>query len=425
MKKNLKWILGVAATALMAAAHAEFVDTSVSRAVPEARGDVVDGKHVRYGSAPFDRQTQNWDKWRTYRDDKPFPPPQKVTMPTDLQGDAERGRKLYMARNKAPCTGCHLIRGDDVWPAGNVSTDHQQIGDRYNTPELEAVLYQFIYDSRVFNPESFMPPWGTIGVMSPQEIVDIIAFLRTQKGPLPEEKDPARNPNTRPLPEYYFGDNLDPTNNPAVIQAEGALEIWNKQGPKGKSCADCHGPVGDMKGVATAYPKYFPLYRRVMSMEDMVAWHGADETGLELPSQGMDNITLALLIRMQSNGMPVNVDITSPEAKAAFERGKERYYQRVGQRNHACADCHDAERGGGKFLGGRLLGKKDDGMTKHFPTLRTNFAQIWDMRKRFQWCTTPLGMNYLPADAVEYAEIELYLTSFDNGKEISAPGMRH
>jgi L-cysteine S-thiosulfotransferase len=425
MKQNLKWILGVAATALMATAHAEFVDTSVSRATPEGQGQIVDGKQVRYRGAPFAGVQGQWGEWRTYRDDKPFPPPQKVTMPTDLQGDAERGRKLYMARSKAPCTGCHLIRGDDVWPAGNVSTDHQQIGDRYNTPELEAVLYQFIYDSRVFNPESFMPPWGTIGVMSPQEIVDIIAFLRTQKGPLPEEKDPARNPNTRPLPEYYFGDNLDPTNNAAVIQAEGALEIWSKQGPKGKSCADCHGPVGDMKGVATAYPKYFPLYRRVMSMEDMVAWHGADETGLELPSQGMDNITLALLIRMQSNGMPVNVDVTSPEAKAAFERGKERYYQRVGLRNHACADCHDAERGGGKFLGGRLLGKKDDGMTKHFPTFRTNFAQIWDMRRRFQWCTTPLGMDYLPADAVEYAEIELYLTSFDNGKEISAPGMRH
>lgn len=425
MKQNLAWILGVAATALMAAAHADFVDTSVSRATPEGQGQIVDGKQVRYRGAPFAGVQGQWGEWRTYRDDKPFPPPQKVTMPTDLQGDAERGRKLYMARSKAPCTGCHLIRGDDVWPAGNISTDHQQIGDRYNTPELEAVLYQFIYDSRVFNPESFMPPWGTIGVMSPQEIVDIIAFLRTQQGPLPEEKDPARNPNTRPLPAYYFGDNLDPTNNAAVIQAEGALEIWNRQGPKGKSCADCHGSVEDMKGIATAYPKYFPLYRRVMSMEDMVAWHGADETGLELPSQGMDNITLALLIRMQSNGMPVNVDVTSPEAKAAFERGKEHYYRRVGMRNHACADCHDSERGGGKFLGGRLLGKKDDGMTKHFPTLRTNFAQIWDMRKRFQWCTTPLGMDYLPADAVEYAEIELYLTSFDNGKEISAPGMRH
>jgi hypothetical protein len=38
---------------------------------------------------------------------------------------------------------------------------------------------------------------------------------------------------------------------------------------------------------------------------------------------------------------------------------------------------------------------------------------------------TPLGMNMLAADAVEYAELELYLTSFDNGKEMSVPGIRH
>ncbi len=425
MKHQRMWIVGLAAAAFATVQAADFVDTNQSRATPEAQGGIVDGKQKRYAGPPFGGVPNDWSEWPGYRDDKPYPAPQQATLPADLKGDADNGRKLYMSRAKAPCTGCHLIRGDDVWPAGNVSTDHQQIGDRYATPEAEAVLYQYIYDSRVINPQSFMPPWGTVGILSPQEIVDIIAFLKTQRGPLPEEKDPARNPNTRPLPENYFGDNLDPTNNAAVVLAEGAIDTWTRQGPKGKSCADCHGEIEKMQGIAAQYPKYFPLYRRVMSMEDLVAWHGADETGLELPSQGAENIHLALLIRMQSNGMPVAVDIESPEAKAAYERGKALYYQRVGQRNHACADCHDADRGGGKFLGGRLLGKKTDGMTRHFPTLRTNFAQIWDMRKRMQWCMTPLGMNYLPADAVEYAEIELYLTSFDNGKPISAPGMRH
>ncbi len=47
------------------------------------------------------------------------------------------------------------------------------------------------------------------------------------------------------------------------------------------------------------------------------------------------------------------------------------------------------------------------------------------MRKRFQWCMTPLGMNMLAADSIEYAELELYLTSFDNGKPLNVPGIRH
>ncbi|HLQ22301.1 MAG TPA: hypothetical protein VK132_03800, partial [Gemmatimonadales bacterium] len=65
------------------------------------------------------------------------------------------------------------------------------------------------------------------------------------------------------------------------------------------------------------------------------------------------------------------------------------------------------------------------GLTRHFPTWRTSQGDVWDMRKRFQWCMTPLGMNMLPADAVEYAELELYLTSFDIGKPMSVPGIRH
>jgi hypothetical protein len=64
-------------------------------------------------------------------------------------------------------------------------------------------------------------------------------------------------------------------------------------------------------------------------------------------------------------------------------------------------------------------------MLNHFPTWRTNFSRPWDPRKRFQWCMLPLGMNYLPADSIEYAELELYLASFGQGKPLSVPGIRH
>ena len=97
----------------------------------------------------------------------------------------------------------------------------------------------------------------------------------------------------------------------------------------------------------------------------------------------------------------------------------------MGERNHACADCHTLEKGANKFLGGRLLADVTEGMTRHFPTWRTSQTQVWDMRKRMQWCMTPLGMNMLPSDAIEYAELELYLTSFDQGKAMSVPGIRH
>jgi len=430
---------GILVAALLAAACAQTDRPStaglpptpwVSRATPEGKGEVKtlpDGKktQVRYKGAPFGGVPQDWSSYRTYAydDTRPAPPVSKIPMPAG-KGDPKEGRKLFMARAKGPCTGCHLIPGADVWPAGNIGPDLSTYGDR-NLPD--EFIFTQLYDSRNFFPNTTMPPWGTTGVFKSEELVHIVAFLKTLKGLVPPEKDPDRNPETRAKP-VGFGDNLDPTNNPAVTLAESAVAVWGKKGPAGKACADCHagGPKA-MKGVATRYPRYVKAHQRVMSIEDFLTVHAPETTGLQMLSQSPDNLNMTMLVKMQSNGMPVGVDISSREAKAAFERGRASFFKRVGQRNHACADCHvkGAGQGAEKFLGGRLLGNAEAGLTRHFPTWRTNFQVVWDMRRRMQWCMTPLGMNMLAADSVEYAELELYLTSFDNGKEMSVPGIRH
>jgi sulfur-oxidizing protein SoxA len=164
-----------------------------------------------------------------------------------------------------------------------------------------------------------------------------------------------------------------------------------------------------------------------MAIEDFLAVHAPEATGTALPVESAANLDVTVLVKMASNGMPLALDLAAPEHVAALERGKRSFYRRVGQRNHACADCHTTEGGKGadKFLGGRLLADVTAGLTRHFPTWRTSQADVWDMRKRMQWCMTPLGANMLAADAVEYAELELYLASFDVGKPLSVPGIRH
>ena len=435
--KNLT-VAGIAvAVAASLAACAEFAETMYppikweSKALPEAQGRVEtkDGKpqHVRYKEGPFSGVTADFSKYRTqaYGDMRPELAVQKVAMPTNLKGDAKEGRKIYMSRAIGPCTGCHLIRGDDVWPAGNIGPDHQKIGDAgYKDEEL----YQMVYDIRAVYPESIMPPWGAAGVLTPQQIVHVVEFLKTQKGDLPPVKDPQRDPNTRAKPTG-FGDNLDPTNNPAILEIESAEKNWAKKGPKGKACADCHqgGVEKAMKGVATRYPRFVKEYGRMMAMEEFLQMHGPATTGIEMPSQSKLNLNMSMLVKFQSNGMPLNLDLASLESQAALKRGEATYNKRVGQRNHACADCHNEApgKGGNKFLGGRLLATVDSGMMNHFPLWRTNFTKVWDPRKRFQWCMTPLGMNYLASDSVEYAELEFYLASFGQGKPLTAPGIRH
>jgi L-cysteine S-thiosulfotransferase len=398
----------------------------VSRAIPEARGEIkvgADGTRtaVRYAGWT----TRDFGAFRTYAydDARPEPAPQLAAAPAGVVGDAKKGRALFLDRQRGPCTGCHLVPGADVWPAGSVGPDLSTFGDRHLPDPL---IYQQLWDPRLTFPATVMPPWGAQKIFTPEELVHLVAYLKTLHGPVPPEQDADRNPFTRRR-SAGFGDNLDPTNNPAVVRGEEAAALWNAPGPKGKSCADCHtgGPQQAMHGVATRYPRVVAEHRRAMSLEDFLAVHAETTTGRTLPSESDANVDVTVMIKMASNGLPVAIDTTSAAARAAIERGRGSFYRRVGERNHACADCHTTDRGANKFLGGRFLADAGEGMTRHFPTWRTSQNEVWDMRKRMQWCMTPLGANMLAADSVEYAELELYLTTFDVGKPINTPGIRH
>src|SRR5206468_12104106 len=111
----------------------------------------------------------------------------------DLRVAPARGRQLFMARNKAPCTGCHLIPGDDVWPAGSVGLDLSVIGDR-RLPDR--YLFELIWDPRLFFSNTSMPPCGPAVILSAEEVVHIVAVLQTLKcNPQfvpPPEKNPMR-----------------------------------------------------------------------------------------------------------------------------------------------------------------------------------------------------------------------------------------
>ncbi|MBI3826673.1 MAG: sulfur oxidation c-type cytochrome SoxA [Candidatus Rokubacteria bacterium] len=369
--------------------------------------------------------TTDFGRFRTYAygDARPEVPVASVTVPDGPPGDAAKGRALFVSRARGPCTGCHLVPGADVWPAGNVGPDLSTVGDRGLT---DGYLYQLVFDPRPIFPKTVMPPWGATGVLTPGEVRDVVAYLQTLKGPRPAETDPERDPATRRRP-VGFGDNLDATNNPGVLLADQAEAEWSTKGPADRACADCHvgPPELAMKGVAARYPRHVASQGRVMSVEDWLTVHGPETTGAAYLAESEANLRMTVLIKMASNGLPVAIDTTSPEGRAALARGRASFERRVGQRNHACADCHTPDGGANHFLGGRMLADVREGLTRHFPTWRTSQSELWDLRKRFQWCMTPLGANMLAADAVEYAELELYLTSFDVGKPMSVPGIRH
>ncbi len=416
-----------------------------SRATELSQGLMVevDGRRVQRRYPVFGAPT-NFEKWPTYASGSPvFFAPRVGKMPTDVTGDPKLGRQLFTNPAKGPCSACHVIPDAKVWPLGNVGPDLRGIGARGLPDQF---LFQIVYDPRViYGPQSPMAPFGANGMWTPEEIVHVVAYLQTLKGDAkgnPEwvTDDRQWDPRTRDVIRPDYGDPLDPTANPGVALAERvAVPLWSKAGPKGKSCADCHGAIGptdairtlgtikSMHGVAVRYPKWFSEHRRMMSIEDFLAVHSPETTGHPMPSQGEANLTMSILVKMQSYDMPYAIDLKNPNVQAAVKRGQELFNRRVGQRGQACADCHTERGGGRKFLGGRKLADiAKDPMVNH-PYWRTAWQQLIDIRMRMQWCMTPLRTNMLPGDAPEYADLETYIVAqqTQRGDRMQVPRLAH
>ena len=386
-----------------------------------APGDAAPSPWKRYSGWPA-RDTSGFNTLANPKASRPAPTkPQKLAGP--IAGDAANGQKLVADRTRGgSCLACHIMgpAGNADLP-GNVGPDLSEIG---NAGREDEWLWNYVNDARVYNPATIMPPWGTHKLFNEKEIDDIVGFLKTLKSPAvfkTEVDDPAK----RHTP-VETRDNLDATTNPAMWAVDKGEELYNKpEAATGFACASCHSDAAArFKTWAAGMPKWDPRLDKVLGIEEFVFRHAKATTGASWLMQSDENIAMAVYLRNLANGQPMQVDVTSPGAKDAAERGRVLMDLKVGALNFACRDCHDPQRGGLKWIRGQWLGEPR-GQLDHFPTWRTSLNQIWDIRRRFQWCNVAIWANELPPDAKEYGDLELYLASLNNGLKLNVPGIRH
>jgi len=417
MKAVLTLVLGMAVALPLVRAPAV---AQPKGPAPMAAGDAAARPWVRYGGWPT-RDTAQFNTLAATQVSPPAPKePRKLVRP--VTGDASNGEKLVADRTRGgSCLACHVMgRAGDADLPGNVGPDLSEIGNAGRDDEW---LWNYVYDARAYNPATVMPPWGTHRLFDDKEIGDIVAFLKTLKSPArfkTEVDDPAK----RHAP-VETRDNLDPTTNPAMWAVDKGEELYKRREASGFSCATCHGDAGPrFKSWAAAMPKWEPRFDKVIGIEEFVFRHAKATTGATWLMQSDENIAMAVYLRNVANGQEMTVDVASPGAKEAFERGRALAEVKIGALNFSCRDCHDPARGGLKWIRGQWLAEQK-GQLDHFPTWRTSLNQIWDIRKRFQWCGVAIWANELPPDAKQYGDLELYLASVNAGQKLNVPGIRH
>lgn len=370
----------------------------------------------RYGDWP----KTDWAAFNTLRSSASPPASKPPSFALPVQGNVEAGMKLAFDRGRGGgCLACHVLGPRTGSQPGNVGPDLSEIGAQRS----DDWLLFYVWDSRTINPGSFMPPWGTNGLYSPDEVRDIVAFLKTLKTPY-RFNDQNENPASRKK-EEDTRDNLDPIVNPAMFERDKAENLFSRIGPTGVACASCHAEsTKRFRAWAAPMPRWEPRLNKVLGVEEFVTRHARATTGAEWPMQGAENFAMAIFLKHLANGQPIRVDVSSPGASQAHERGRQLMARKIGQLNFACLDCHAAERGANKWIRGQWL-TEQKGQVGHHPYYRTSRGEIWDLRKRMQWCGVAIRANELPPDATGYGDLELALTAINNGNRLNVLGIGH
>ena len=103
-----------------------------------------------------------------------------------------------------------------------------------------------------------------------------------------------------------------------------------------------------------------------------------------------------------------------------FERGKELYYQRVGQLDMSCSNCHEDNYG--------VMIRADhlsQGQINGFPTYRLKNAKLNSAHARFKGCMKNIRATPYKEGGDEFKALELYLAARGNGLSVETPSVRN
>lgn len=209
--------------------------------------------------------------------------------------------------------------------------------------------------------------------------------------------------------------------NPGMLWVSEGQQLWETpQGAGQKSCASCHGRAeAAMKGVATRYPSVSSATGELLNLEGRINSCRRDKQGAE-PYVYESNELLALTayIAHQSRGMPMNVRIDG-SAEQFYEEGKRFYYQRQGQLNVSCSQCHDDNTG--KHLRGDII---SHGLGNGYPAYRLEWQSLGSLHRRLRACSLGVRATQFDFGSPDYLNLELFLAKRAEGVPIETPAIR-
>ena len=228
--------------------------------------------------------------------------------------------------------------------------------------------------------------------------------------------------------------------NPAELWEVRGEGLWRKaRGPKQVSFERCDlglGP-GVVKGAYAQMPRYFADADRVMDLETrlvycMVAQQGYTEADAKKSPYGSgserraDMEALVAYVTSESRGIKMNVALSHPKEREAFELGGKMFVFRGGTHDFSCLTCHGED---GKRI--RLQDLPNlttaEGAQKAYttwPAYRVSQGEVRSFEWRLYDCFRQQRFPELLYGSDAAIALTLYLARNANGAAFAAPAIK-
>lgn len=172
-----------------------------------------------------------------------------------------------------------------------------------------------------------------------------------------------------------------------------------------------------MRDAATKYPR--KLGSKLLNLEGQInqcrvqrqhqpAW----------PWESSPLLSVTSWVAHQAKGQAIDA-FASPDLKQDLAAGRDLFFQRMGQINLSCAQCHD-QRWGQKLAGVVIPQAHPTG----YPLYRLEWQGVGSLQRRLRNCMNAVRAEPYALGSLELTRLELYLMWRARGMPLEAPALR-
>lgn len=206
---------------------------------------------------------------------------------------------------------------------------------------------------------------------------------------------------------------------PYTSEMDKAEKMWKTPMKSGKTYADCLPNGGKM--IAGNYPVFDEAKGKVVTLEEVV--NQCRKANGEEPWKLGDAKTMGLFtayLRTLSDGMKMNIKVSSPAALKAYEDGKRTFFTRKGQLNMSCANCHIDN--AGVRIRSEIL-SPIIGQATHWPVFRAG-ENLVTLQTRYKGCHGSIRHVGDDVGSERYNNLEYFHSYMSNGMEMRSAVFR-